>query len=118
MANLPKVQEVIQEDLKRLRHEPVPESELEKAKETMLVGLKLSRQTLASQAADAALNEVLGLGWDYSRHYPDMVKAVRADQVMDMARKLFSETLTALTLPEKPTEILAAPPAVKSDVQM
>ncbi len=118
MANLPKVQEVIQENLKRLKDEPVPENELEKAKETMLVELKLSRQTLGSQASDAALNEVLGLGWDYARHYPDLVRAVRADQVRDLARKLFTNTLTARTLPEKPVNILASPPAVKSDVQM
>jgi zinc protease len=118
MANLPEVQEVIQQNLMRLKDELVAESELEKAKETMLVGRKLSRQTLASQASDAALDEVLGLGWDYSRRYPDLVKAVSADQVRDLARKLFTNTLTARTLPENPTEILAAPPAVKSDVQM
>ena len=118
MANLPKVQEVIQQDLKRLKDVPVAETELEKAKETMLVGLKLSRQTLASQASDAALNEVLGLGWDYSRHYPDLVKAVSPNQVRDLARKLFTNTLTARTLPQHPTEILAAPPATKSDVRM
>ena len=118
MANLPKVQELIQQNLKQLKVEPVPESELAKAKETMLVELKLARQTLGSQASDAALNEVLGLGWDYSRHYPDLVNAVSADQVRDLARKLFTDTLTARTLPEKPTEILASPPPVKSDVQM
>jgi zinc protease len=118
MANLPKVQDVIQENLKRLKDESVPENELEKAKETMLVELKLSRQTLGSQASDAALNEVLGLGWDYARHYPDLVRAVSADQVRDLARKLFTNTLTARTLPEKPVNILAAPPAIKSDVQM
>ncbi|MGA3113227.1 MAG: pitrilysin family protein [Syntrophobacteraceae bacterium] len=118
MANLPKVEEVIQQNLKRLEDEPVPQSELDKAKETMLVGLKLGRETLVSQASDAALNEVLGLGWDYDQHYPDLVKAVTADQVKDLARRLFTYTLIARTLPERPVEILAVPPAVRSDVQM
>ncbi|MGA2402869.1 MAG: pitrilysin family protein [Syntrophobacteraceae bacterium] len=118
MANLRKVEEIILQDLKRLTDVPVPDSELEKAKETMLVGLKLSRETLSSQASDAALNEVLGLGWDYSRQYPDLIKAVGADQIRDMARRLFAHTLIARTLPEHPTEILATPPAVRSDVQM
>jgi zinc protease len=118
MANLTKVQDVVQQELKRLMEEPVAESELAKAKETMLVGLKLSRQTLASQASEAALDETLGLGWDYSRRYPELVRAVTADQVRDLARKLFTDTLTARTLPEKPTEILATPPAIRSDVQM
>jgi zinc protease len=118
MANLPKVEEIIRLNLKRLKDELVPESELEQAKETMLVQLKLSRQTLAQQASDAAVNEVLGLGWDYSRRYPDLVKAVSADQVRELARKLFTNTLIAKTLPEKPVDILASPPAVRGDVQM
>jgi len=118
MANLPKVEEIIELNLKRLTDELVPDSELEKAKETLLVGLKLGRETLSGQAADAALNEVLGLGWDYSQHYPDLVKAVSANQIKDLARKLFAHTMIARTLPEKPTEILATPPAPRSDVRM
>ncbi|SPF37142.1 Peptidase M16 domain protein [Syntrophobacter sp. SbD1] len=117
MANLPKVQEVIDQNLKRLKDELVPETELTRAKETMLVELKLGRQTLGSQASDASLNEVLGLGWDYSSHYPDLIKAVSATDVRDLARKLFTHTLIARTLPENPTEILTAPPPVRGDVQ-
>lgn len=118
-ANLTKVEEVILGDLKRLTEQPVPDSELDRAKETMLVGLKLGRESLSSQASEAALNEVLGLGWDYGQRYPEMVKAVTAAQVRDLARRLFGYTLTARTLPEQPTEILAAPPpAVKNDLQM
>ena len=118
MANLPKVEEIIEQNLKRLTDELVPDSELEKAKETLLVELKLGRETLSGQASDAALNEVLGLGWDYSQHYPDLVKAVSAAQIKDLARKLFAHTMIARTLPEHPTEILAAPPAPRSDVRM
>ncbi len=118
MANLPKVDEIIQQNLKWLTEEPVPDSELERAKETMLVGLKLGRETLSSQASDAAINEVLGLGWDYSNRYPDLIRAVSADQIRAMARRLFAHTLTARTLPERPTEILATPPSSKCDVQM
>jgi zinc protease len=117
-ANLPKVEEIILQDLKRLTVEPVPDSELEKAKETMLVGLKLGRETLGNQASEAALNEVLGLGWDYGQRYADLVKAISANQVRDLARKLFAHTLIARTLPERPTEILATPPAIRNDLQM
>jgi zinc protease len=118
MANLPKVQEVIQQNLKRLQDEPVPQDELERAKETLLVGLKLGREKLGNQASEAALNEVLGLGWNYGQRYPDMVKAVTADQVRDLARKLFGHTLIARTLPKHPIDILATPPAVRGDAQM
>ena len=117
-ANLPKVEEIILKDLKGLADEAVPESELEKAKETMIVGLKLGRETLSSQASEAALNEVLGLGWDYGQRYPDLVRAVSAKQVRELAQKLFAHTMIAKTLPNRPTEILAAPPSVRNDLQM
>ncbi len=116
-ANLPKVQEIILRDLKQLTEEPVPESELEKAKETMLVELKLGRETLGNQASEAALNEVLGLGWDYGQRYPDLIQAVTAEQIRALARKLFAHNLIARTLPERPTEILDAPPSIKNDVR-
>ena len=118
MANLDKVQEVIQANLKRLSEELIPKKELEQAKETMLVGQKLGRQTLESQAASAALNEVLGLGWEYGDRYPDLVGAVTAEQIRDLARGLFAHTLIARTLPEHPVEILASPPPVRNDAQM
>jgi zinc protease len=118
MSNLDKVQEVIQANLKRLSEELIPKKELEQAKETMLVGQKLGRQTLESQAASAALNEVLGLGWEYGDRYPDLVGAVTAEQIRDLARGLFAHTLTARTLPEHPVEILASPPPVRNDAQM
>lgn len=118
MANLDKVQDIVQANLKRLTEELIPKKELDQAKETMLVGQRLGRETLESQASSAALNEVLGLGWDYGEHYPDLVGAVTPDQVRDLARKLFTHTLIARTLPEHPVEILASPPPVRNDAQM
>lgn len=117
-ANLPRVEEIILQDLKRLANEPVPESELEKAKETMLVGLKLGRETLSNQASEAALNEVLGLGWEYGQRYPDLVRAVSANQVKELAGRLFAHSMIARTVPNRPTEILATPPSVRNDLQM
>jgi zinc protease len=112
------VEEIILQDLKRLANEPVPESELEKAKETMLVGLKLGRETLSNQASEAALNEVLGLGWEYGQRYPDLVRAVSANQVKELAGRLFAHSMIARTVPNRPTEILATPPSVRNDLQM
>ena len=118
MANLDKVEKIVQANLKRLSDELVPKKELDQAKETMLVGQRLGRQTLESQASSAALNEVLGLGWEYGEHYPDLVNAVTPEQVKNLAGKLFAHTLIARTLPEHPVEILASPPPVRNDTQM
>ncbi len=117
MGNLGKVQDIISANLKRLADEPVPKAELEKAKESLLVGQKLGRETLDAQASSAALNEVLGLGWDYDSRYPEMIRAVTAEQIQTLARELFANTLTARTLPEHPVEILASPP-MKGDAHM
>ncbi len=118
MGNLEKVQGVVLSNLKRLADEPVPQAELDKAKETMLVSQKLSRETLEGKAQSAALNEVLGLGWDYDQRYSDLIRSITPQQVQQMAQKLFKNTLIARTLPEKPVEILATPPAMKHDTPM
>jgi zinc protease len=109
MGNLSRVEGVILEHLKRLQTEPVPESELATAKDMLVIAHELGKESLEAQAQDAAVNEVLGLGWDYERRYPEMVRAVTAEQVQALARELFRQTLTARTLPEKPVEILQAP---------
>jgi len=118
MGNLDKVQGIIMANLKRLATEPVPQAELARAKESLLVGQKLGRESLDNQASNAALNEVLGLGWDYDRGYSELVGAVTSQQIKDMAKKLFAHTLITRTLPERPVEILASPPPGKHDAQM
>ncbi|MCE5333242.1 MAG: insulinase family protein [Desulfobacteraceae bacterium] len=118
MGNLPQVQDVIIANLKRLATEPVPQDELEKAKQSILVSLKLGRETIEGQASNAALNEVLGLGWDHGRQFAELVGKVDAESVRKLAARLFEHTLTARTLPERPVEILAAPPVMKNDAPM
>jgi zinc protease len=51
-----------------------------KVKNMMLVSLKLARESLDSQAQNAAINEVLGLG-GLQPKYSDLVRAVTAEQV-------------------------------------
>ncbi|MDR3569341.1 MAG: pitrilysin family protein [Syntrophobacteraceae bacterium] len=101
LANLPKVEQIIGKNLNRLQDELVSPSELERAKEALVVGLKFEDETVESQAADAALDEVLGLGWDYSQRYPALVRAVTAKQIQELARNLFANTLTVRTAPRQ-----------------
>ncbi|MEM5785920.1 MAG: pitrilysin family protein, partial [Syntrophobacteraceae bacterium] len=118
MGNLEKVQNIVLANLKKLADEPVPPEEFARAKVAMLVGQKLGKETLDSQASSAALSEVVGLGWDYDKRYPELVGAVTPEQVRALAQRLFKHTLIATTVPERPVEILASPPPVKADVQM
>jgi len=59
----------------------------------------------------AALNEALGLGWDYDRQYEGLVRAITPEEIQELARKLFAHTLIVRTLPEKPSELLPGPPS-------
>ena len=117
MANLPEVQRIIEQNLERLKDQLVSESELERAKEALLTGFKFDRETIESRAEDAALNEVLGLGLNYSRDYPARIRAVSAQQVRELARGLFTNTLVANTLPAHPAKILASPLAAGGDLR-
>lgn len=118
LANLPQVQRIIEQNISRLKEQLVSQSELDRAKQALLVGLAFDNETIESQAEDAALDEVLGLGWNYSERYPAMVRAVTAQQIRSLARKLFTNTLVARTLPEKPGKIIISSPASGNDLRM
>ena len=69
-----------------------------------------------AQARSAAVNEVLGLGWNYDQKYISLIEAVTAEQIQSLARELFAKTLIARTLPEHPVDILNADTPSRSDV--
>jgi len=117
MNNLDKVQELILSNLKRLVEEAVPSEELQNAKDMMRTMHQLGLETVDAQARSAAVNEVLGLGWDYDQKYVPLIEAVTAEEIQGLARDLFSKTLVARTLPEHPVDILSvdAPPP-RSDI--
>jgi zinc protease len=117
MNNLDKVQEIILSNLKRLAEEAVPSEELQNAKDMMRTMHQLGLETVDAQARSAAVNEVLGLGWDYDRKYVPLIEAVAAEEIQGLARELFSKTLIARTLPEHPVDILSVDvPPPRSDI--
>jgi zinc protease len=108
LKNLERVQEIVLSNLKRLSEEPVPTQELQNAKDMMSTMHQLGLETLGAQARSAAVNEVLGLGWDYDQRYTGLIKAVTAEEIQDLARELFAKTLITRTVPEHPEEVLSA----------
>jgi zinc protease len=106
LGNLDKVQKVILSHLKRVQDEPVPAKELETAKDMILTTHHLEQESLDSQAQNAAVDEALGLGWDYETRYPEMIRKVTARDVQNLAREILAHTLVVRTIPEKPVEIL------------
>lgn len=111
MANLERVETVILDQLRRIQDEPVAPDELDRAKDMLITARKLGSESIDSRARMAALNEALGLGWDYDRQYEGLVRAITPEEIQELARKLFAHTLIVRTLPEKPSELLPGPPS-------
>jgi zinc protease len=113
MAHLAKVQEIVESNLDRMQNEPVSEDEMRIAKDLVITMHQLHLESLDAQAQSAAVNEALGLGWNYDERYPDLVRAVKADDVQRLAQKLFAQRLLVKTIPEKPVEAIIPPEPTK-----
>lgn len=116
-GNLGKVEEIIFDNLQRLQREPVSDEELKTAKNLLLTAHRMSLESLTARAQSAAVNETLGLGWNYDKEYTKLVEAVDAQQIQDLAKELFTHTLVIKTIPENPVEALPVPPPT-DDVKM
>lgn len=115
LANLDRVQNIILKKIEELVQTPLDNDELKKAKEQLIAMRKLNMERLDTRAQSAAVNSVLGLGWDYDDGYPEKIRRVTAEQIQELAGKLFTDTLIVRTIPENPVEILVVPPPM-SDV--
>lgn len=115
LGNMERVQGIILEQLRLMHQEKLPVEELEKAKNMVITSHRMGLESLDAQAQSAAVNAVLGLGWDYDTRYVELVRRVSQEDVQRVARQLLQHTLIARTIPEKPVEILT-PPAPKNDI--
>jgi zinc protease len=75
------------DEFKKLKSEPVSEEELNRAKRSMIGNYEISLQSVSSQATDMANNELYGLGYGFSKVYPEKIEAVTAEDVMRVAMK-------------------------------
>ncbi len=86
-SNVEKATDLITQELKRYVDEGVTSEELADSKTNFVGRLPLSLESNGG-VAGALLNiERYDLGMDYYRQYPDLVKAVTADEVRETARK-------------------------------
>jgi predicted Zn-dependent peptidase len=89
MANYEKVVEIILEKLEKIKQKPLDSEELAAAKDMIITMHEMSLETNGGQARSAALNEVLGLGYDWDARYPELVEQVSAEDVFAVAQRLF-----------------------------
>ena len=109
MANYEKVVEIILEKLEDIRQKPLDPKELATAKDMVITMHEMSLETNGAQARSAAVNEALGLGYDWDARYPELIRKVTAEDVLRVARRLFGHHLLVSTIPEKPVEAIIPP---------
>lgn len=84
------VEKAIEEQLRRLREEPVPEKELRKVRNQNAAAMIRSMQSNMGLAQTLSSYEVLHR-WDYINTYQDRIDAVTADDILRVARKYFTD---------------------------
>lgn len=109
LSNYQQVAAIILERLQKIQQDRLEPGELEAARNMCITMHEFGLETNAAQAASAAVNEVLGLGYDWDRRYPDQIRQVQAEDVLRLARKLFQHHLLVSAIPERPVEAVIPP---------
>jgi zinc protease len=109
MKNYQQVLHLIDEKMKKIREEPVSDGELERGKNMVLTMHELGRETIAAQAYEAALSEVLGLGFDWGERYRELVLGVDREDILRVAQQCFRYHLVVSTIPREPVETIIPP---------
>ena len=85
-------------EFSRMKNEPMPEDELRRAKDQLKGNLLLSLESSTSRMSNLARQQMY---FDYffgQQEILDKVEAVTAEQVKEMANKLFKPELVGVTL--------------------
>ncbi|MEW5768265.1 MAG: pitrilysin family protein [bacterium] len=91
------------EEIDRLKEVLVGEDEIERAKRHLIGTKEIDRQTNSSQAFEAALDELYGLGYAYGDGYAGRIEAVTREDIQRVARKYFKPDSYAVAI-VKPRE--------------
>ncbi len=77
----------ILEELRLITSEPVTESELQDAKDYLTGSFVFNFETNAQIAGFLVEAELFGLGFDYLKRFPDLIRSVTVDEVFRVARQ-------------------------------
>jgi zinc protease len=99
--NVNKVVELTLENIARVEgsEKDVNMDWFKRSKELMVVADAMENETPTAQAQLAAVDEVLGLGYDYHKQFPDAVRAVTLDQVRQVARQRLRDCIVTISTP-------------------
>ena len=86
------------EEIQKIRTIPVTEKELADAKNNMIGKCAFLEETNIQQACAFAKYGVLGFGFDYTDKMKELVKSVTVDEVLDCAKKYFTDDKYVLSI--------------------
>ncbi|HSU65484.1 MAG TPA: pitrilysin family protein, partial [Tepidisphaeraceae bacterium] len=112
--NVNRVVDLTLENIARVEGSPkdVNMDWFKRSKELMVVADAMENETPNAQAQLAAVDEVLGLGYDYHKQFPDAVRAVTLEQVQKTARQRLRNCIVTISTP-KP-ELVGIKPGVRT----
>jgi zinc protease len=99
-ANRERVQNIIEEEVQRVREAPITDEELARAKTMAIAAHAINSQTNAAQAQQAASDELLGLGYIEAARYAGAISAITVEDVQRVARKYLRPENAALAVVE------------------
>jgi len=116
-AKVPEVVATMQSLLKKAASGQLPEAEIALAKNNRINSSVMQTQTLSERATTAALDELFGFGYDWSKTYSNRILAVTNEEVKRVAKHYLSQipTMTIVTSDRAVAETisLVAPKAVE-----
>lgn len=98
--NYEQVLKIIQDRMGLIQAGEVDAVTLGRAKGMCITAHEMGLETIRSQASYCAANEILGLGFDYDRKYPELIARVTSADVLRVARRLLSHRLIVTTKPK------------------
>ena len=96
--NLPKARAIIDEEIQKVRDNPISPAELERAKSMMISSHAIDDQTNAQQAQSAAADELYGLGFRSDADYAAKINAVTLADVQRVAQKYLQPNHSAIAI--------------------
>ena len=84
------------EILEKIKKDGFEPEEIERAKNRLIGTQKLSLQSNLSISEDMAVNEVLGLGWNYSSLYENLVKSITQEDIKNLIKTFLKKERSVL----------------------
>ena len=84
------------EILEKIKKDGFEPEEIERAKNRLIGTQKLSLQSNLSISEDMAVNEVLGLGWNYSSLYENLVKSITQEDIKNLIKTFLKKEKSVL----------------------